>query len=292
MLTAIREVQIPLLAAVLLGACAAKVWKALRPHADGRHSDPSALFPAHLRRPIMALGVRRRLGLGLGPDRTALRLPGTGLTDARLALPATVVRTGTALFFPGLGRGPQRDEASAPGCGLRLLRRTQRHSDRVAHDRPGRPAVRIGRRYLRLPSLRMPSSSTVAELWLAVLAFELALLAFRSPSSARSWSGSAIRAVRGTAHAGRADHERPLTPARSGASTRARSPPGRRRTSGAKDAGGSWCTRYARGRGSISSSPSTCRTAGRGPRRVLVADTDEVLNQASTAESCRYLVEL
>ena len=32
-----------------------------------------------------------------------------------------------------------------------------------------------------LPPLRMPSSSTVAELWLAVLAFELALLAFLSP---------------------------------------------------------------------------------------------------------------
>ena len=39
MLTAIREVQIPLLAAVLLGACAAKIWKALRVHADGSHSE-------------------------------------------------------------------------------------------------------------------------------------------------------------------------------------------------------------------------------------------------------------
>jgi hypothetical protein len=55
MLTAIREVQLPLLAAVLLGACAAKAWKALRAHAEGGHSDPSALFPAHLRRPIMTL---------------------------------------------------------------------------------------------------------------------------------------------------------------------------------------------------------------------------------------------
>jgi hypothetical protein len=33
MLTAIREVQIPLLAAMLLGACLAKAWRALRPHA-------------------------------------------------------------------------------------------------------------------------------------------------------------------------------------------------------------------------------------------------------------------
>jgi uncharacterized membrane protein len=32
-----------------------------------------------------------------------------------------------------------------------------------------------------LPPLRMPSSSADAELWLAVLAFELALIAFLSP---------------------------------------------------------------------------------------------------------------
>ncbi len=32
-----------------------------------------------------------------------------------------------------------------------------------------------------LPPLRMPSSATTAELWLAVLAFELSLLAFLSP---------------------------------------------------------------------------------------------------------------
>ena len=32
-----------------------------------------------------------------------------------------------------------------------------------------------------VPPLRMPSSPTVAELWLAVLAFELALIAFLSP---------------------------------------------------------------------------------------------------------------
>src|SRR5690348_13668917 len=70
MLTAIREAQLPLLAAVLLGACGTKVWKALRPHAEGGHSDPSALH-----------------------------LPGTGLGAAKLALLATAVRTGTALFF-------------------------------------------------------------------------------------------------------------------------------------------------------------------------------------------------
>ena len=48
MLTAIREAQLPLLAAVLLGACAAKIWRMLRSQAGTDHSDPSVLFPAHL----------------------------------------------------------------------------------------------------------------------------------------------------------------------------------------------------------------------------------------------------
>ena len=46
MLTALREVQIPLLAVMLLGACAAKVWRALRAHADTARTDPTGAVPA------------------------------------------------------------------------------------------------------------------------------------------------------------------------------------------------------------------------------------------------------
>src|SRR6185437_6213707 len=239
MLTAIREAQLPLLAAVLLGACGTKVWKALRPHAEGGHSDPSALFPAHLRRPIMALVFAAELGLGLGLIGTARHLPGTGLGTAKLALLATAVRTATALFFlvsaGVLNEMRQRRPDAGCGCfgelsgtpiGLRTIAR--------AGLLCASAVATFG-----LPPLRMPSSSTVAELWLAVLAFELALLAFLSLSSARSWSGSA-------------------TP--------------RRARSGAKDAGGSWCTRDTRaGAGSTPSSPSTCRIAG--PRSVWRSST-------------------
>jgi len=187
MLTAIREAQLPLLAAVLLGACGTKVWKALRPHAEGGHSDPSALFPAHLRRPIMALVFAAELGLGLGLIGTALRLPGIGLTDAKLALPATVVRVGTALFFlvsaGVLNEMRQRRPDAGCGCfgelsGTPIGLRTIARAGLLCAS-----AVAT----LGLPPLRMPSSSTVAELWLAVLAFELALLALLPPSSARSW---------------------------------------------------------------------------------------------------------
>lgn len=176
MLTAIREAQIPLLAAMLLGACAAKAWRALRARADTVPTDPAGLFPAHLRRPIMVLVFVTEFSLGLGLIGTALKVGGT-----QSALPATIARTGAALFFliavGVLNETRQRRPRSGCGCfgelsgtpiGLRTI------------ARPGllcASAVAT----LGLPPLRMPSSPAEAELWLAVLAFELALIAFLSP---------------------------------------------------------------------------------------------------------------
>jgi hypothetical protein len=176
MLTTVREVQIPLLAVMLLGACAAKVWRALRAHADTARTDPAGLFPVHRQRAITILMFVVELGLGLGLIGTAGKFGAT----AR-GLPASIVRTGTALFFliavGALNEMRQRRPDSGCGCfgelsgtpiGLRTI------------ARPGllcASAVAT----LGLPPLRMPSSSTEAELWLAVLAFELALIAFLSP---------------------------------------------------------------------------------------------------------------
>ena len=159
MLTAIREVQIPLLAAMLLGACLAKAWRALRPHAHPARSDPAGLFPAHLQRPIMILVFAAELGLGLGLIGTAVKFGRDWPT-----LPATIVRTGTALFFlvavGALNEMRQRRPDAGCGCfgelsgtsiGLRTI------------ARPGllcASAVAT----LGLPPLRMPSSSAEAEL--------------------------------------------------------------------------------------------------------------------------------
>jgi hypothetical protein len=154
MLTAIREVQIPLLAAMLLGAFLAKTWRALRPHAHPARSDPADLFPAHLRRPIMVLVFAAELGLGLG-------LIGTAVKFGRdwPALPATV-RTGTALFFlvavGALNEMRQRRPDAGCGCfgelsgtpiGLRTI---------------ARPGLLCASAVATLgpPPLRMPSSPT------------------------------------------------------------------------------------------------------------------------------------
>src|SRR5581483_10130688 len=114
--------------------------------------------------------------LGLGLIGTAGRFGGVSPS-----LLATVVRTGTALFFlvavGTLNEMRQRRPDSGCGCfgelsetpiGLRTIARSGVLCASAVAT-------------FGVPPLRMPSSSTVAELWLAVLAFELALLAFLSP---------------------------------------------------------------------------------------------------------------
>ncbi len=179
MLTAIREAQIPLLAALLLGACGAKVWRARRAHSAAEGMGLTGLFPLRLRRPIMMTVFVAELGLGLG-------LIGTAESAApRLAtassLPATVVRSATALFFliavGALNETRQRRPSAGCGCfgelsGTPIGWRTITRAGVLCVS----AVATIG-----LPPLRMPSSATTAELWLAVLAFELALLAFLSP---------------------------------------------------------------------------------------------------------------
>lgn len=176
MLTAARELQIPLLAVMLLGGCAAKAWRVLRSRSIKAAMDPAGLFPLPLRRPIMITMCATEFGLGLGLIATA------GKTGTIIpSLPATIVRAASALFFliamGALNETRQRRPAVGCGCfgdfshtpvGWRTIAR--------AGVLCAAAAVTIG-----LPPLRMPSSAATAEMWLAVLAFELSLIAFLSP---------------------------------------------------------------------------------------------------------------
>ncbi|HEY6297844.1 MAG TPA: MauE/DoxX family redox-associated membrane protein [Streptosporangiaceae bacterium] len=173
MLAAARELQIPLLAVMLLGGCAVKAWRVLRSRSIKAAMDPAGLFPLRLHRPIMMAMCATEFGLGLGLIATA------GKTGT--SLPATIVRTACVLFFliamGALNETRQRRPTAGCGCfgdfsdtpiGWRTIAR--------AGVLCAAAAVTIG-----LPPLRMPSSSTTAEMWLAVLAFELSLIAFLSP---------------------------------------------------------------------------------------------------------------
>ena len=71
LLNAVREVQIPLLAAMLLGAAGTKFVQMLRSDSAGVAFGPTALFPAHLRRPAGAALCFVEFGLGVGLVVTA-----------------------------------------------------------------------------------------------------------------------------------------------------------------------------------------------------------------------------
>ena len=176
MLTAVRELQIPLLAALLLGANATKAWRLLRTRSLSEALVPAGLLPLRLRQPVMMTMCATEFALALALIATAGQAGAGGA-----GLPATVVRAGTALFFlvamGALNETRQRRPDAGCGCfgefsetpiGWRTITR--------AGVLCAAATVTIG-----LPPLRMPSSAATAELLLATLAFELALVAFLSP---------------------------------------------------------------------------------------------------------------
>jgi hypothetical protein len=173
MLAAVRELQIPLLAAMLIGGCAAKAWQAWRSRSAAAGMGATVMFPLRLRRPAMIAVFVIELGLGTGLVATA------GQPTASLA--STSVRTATAIFFliavGALQEARQRRPEVGCGCfgelsetpiGLRTVVRS------------GLLCVAaLGT--IDVPPLSMPASSARAELWLAVLAAEVTLMAFLSP---------------------------------------------------------------------------------------------------------------
>jgi hypothetical protein len=127
-LTAAQEVQIPLLAAMLLGASGTKFVQLLRTGSVGVAFGPTALFPAHLRRSAAAALCFVELGLGAGLVVTAGRV-GSGP-------PAYAIRLATTVLFvvatcalielranrPDLGCGCFGDFSKAPVSARALAR--------------------------------------------------------------------------------------------------------------------------------------------------------------------------
>jgi Methylamine utilisation protein MauE len=90
-LNAIREVQIPLLAAMLLGACAAKLAQVLKVGGLSAAFGPTALFPVNMRRPVAIAVCVIEASLGLGLILTAGGIGGN--------VAVTSFRVATCLFF-------------------------------------------------------------------------------------------------------------------------------------------------------------------------------------------------
>jgi hypothetical protein len=127
-LEAIREVQILLVAALLVGGCVTKLIRTLRTGAVDPGLGPTALFPLGLRRPAAMTVCAIEGGLGAGLIITAI-----GIGDMPTA---TCVRIGACLLFlvatsalielrtvrPDVGCGCFGDFSSAPVSGRTITR--------------------------------------------------------------------------------------------------------------------------------------------------------------------------
>jgi hypothetical protein len=173
LLTALGDVQVPLLAAMLLGGCAAKLTRAIRHSSVSNGLGPDAIFPLRLREWASGalFGVELLLGFGLiltsgrllsGPSAELIRL-GTGV----LFLVATCALIEVRSVRPAAGCGCFGDLSSSPITGRTLAR-----SGLLAAA-----ALSI----IKLPPVELPETYGSSALLLGLFAAEAGLFAALSP---------------------------------------------------------------------------------------------------------------
>jgi hypothetical protein len=169
----IREAQVPLLSAMLLGGCAAKLARVLRVGSMDAGLGPTALFPLRLRRPVavatcvleFACGVALIVtagGLGRDNVATAVRL-----ATSLLFLVATCALIELRTSHPEAGCGCFGEFSRAPVSGRTLARSALFAAAALAT---------IG-----LRPLRAPHPGADAARLLGIFAIELAVIALLSP---------------------------------------------------------------------------------------------------------------
>jgi hypothetical protein len=90
-LSAFRDIQVPLIAVLLIGACAAKARRVLSVRGSAAQISPTVLFPLHLRRPLAIALCTAEAALGIALVLT--------IGPFGAGLPAMVIRTLAALLF-------------------------------------------------------------------------------------------------------------------------------------------------------------------------------------------------
>jgi len=173
LLTDFGDVQVPLLAAMLLGGCASKALRVVRGQSISAVLGPTVLFPVRLRQSVAVGLCIAELAFGVGLIATA----GRSLGGAS----AELIRFGTGLLFvvatcalielrsvrPDIGCGCFGEFSSAPITGGIVAR-----SAGLAFA-----ALAI----VKLPPMQLPGTVNRAALVLLLLAAELAALAALSP---------------------------------------------------------------------------------------------------------------
>ncbi len=172
-LIAIREVQIPVVAALLLAACGAKLTRTVRTGSGHAGFGPTTLFPVRLRRPVAISVCVIEGGLGLGLVVTAGRF-GSGA-------PAICIRLGAGLLFlvatsalielraarPDAGCGCFGDFSTAPVSGRTLARSALLAAAALST--------------IWLGHMRLPSTVGAALQLVGILGVELLVVAALSP---------------------------------------------------------------------------------------------------------------
>lgn len=168
-----RELQIPLLALLLIGGCAAKVRRAITARLADSGTGPAAMFPLPLRRPAAIAICASELALGLGLLLTAGH-PGAGV-------PALFIRGATALLFGTAVAALYELRARRPAAGCGCF--GDLSGTPVSWRTIARTAVLCGAALATIgtPPLRMPDSAGRAWLTIGLAAAEFALLAVLSP---------------------------------------------------------------------------------------------------------------
>ncbi len=183
MFSAFRELQIPLLAALLLLACSGKAARAARLRSIDEGLGPTTMFPLRLRRPAAMVMCATEFGLGVMLIITA------GHPTAWPAA-ANLVRLGVVLLFatatvalvelrahrPGVGCGCFGDLSISPVSARTIVRSAI--FTIAAAATLGVPPVRLAQ------DAGIPGAvhgTSVARLLVAALATEVVLFAFLSP---------------------------------------------------------------------------------------------------------------
>jgi hypothetical protein len=172
-LNALREFQVPLLAILLIGGCAAKARRAIAARSVEAGISPTSMFPLHLRRPAAIALCATELSLGVALVVTAGTI-GAGT-------PAMVTRGATALLFlTAVGAlNELRSRRPDAGCGcFGDLSHTPVSWRTLARSALLSLAALAA---ITAPPLREPSSPGAAWVLLAMVAAELAVLAAVSP---------------------------------------------------------------------------------------------------------------
>lgn len=182
----LQDVQPPIIAAILIGGCLAKLSRVLRSGSLDAGLGPTQLFPLRLRRPVAMIMCAFEMSLGLALLVTELPV-GTGAgtplfapraaTGARIAAAAFFLVAAAALVElrgrrPDLGCGCFGDFSTRP-AGWRSLAR--------ALLLTGAALISI-----EAPALYLPPRGHGALLFLGIVGAELALIAALSPEIAEA----------------------------------------------------------------------------------------------------------